>query len=31
MTMTNERVRPGQYPRQSTTLASEIAIKVDVP
>ncbi|MCF3131277.1 ATP-binding protein [Streptomyces olivochromogenes] len=25
MTMTNERVRPGQYPRQSVTLASEAA------
>ncbi|MFS4108962.1 ATP-binding protein [Streptomyces sp. PD-S100-1] len=23
--MTNERVRPGQYPRQSTTVASETA------
>ncbi|MFI1835684.1 ATP-binding protein [Streptomyces olivaceoviridis] len=25
MTMTNERVSPGQYPRQSATLASEAA------
>ncbi len=25
MTMTNERVSPGQYPRQSTTLANEAA------